>query len=107
MSATHREELNAVQLILALHKHDRAPAISKLPGLWQRKLNEAWTIWVNGKPNPLRTESGMEVLPGDCYIEFNAWPAGSFNLISGEGIIASGSLANYHSFCDALREAAQ
>lgn len=103
---------NACSLILDLHKHDGTLPISKLPGLWKRKLDERWTFWVNGHMDgPRKVEDGdqggqgFEVHPGDVFVEFNGWPAGSFSLITGEGIIAAGAAANYETFCDALRGA--
>ncbi len=103
-------DLDARELICELHQKDGAVPISKLPGLWYRKLNETWSIWVNGHmETSLHAESkdgcGMEVEPGDVYVEYNGWPAGTFSLITGEGIIAAGEGANYRTFCDALREA--
>ena len=104
-------EQDARELIFALHEHDGTAPISKLPGLWNRKLNQQWETWINGHMEPLTAESpdgcgGMKVQPGDCYVEFNGWPAGSFSVITGEGIIAAGAAGNYETFCDALREAA-
>lgn len=103
-------DLDARELIFELHKRDGIPGIGKLPGLWERKLDERWTIWVNGHTEPLPAGSldgaKMQVLPGDCYVEYNGWPAGSFSLINGQGMIAAGSGANYQTFCAALRDAA-
>jgi hypothetical protein len=100
---------DARELIFALHKRDGIAGIGKLPGLWERKLNERWTMWVNGHMEPLPggalPGAQMQVRPGDCYVEYNGWPAGSFSLITGEGMIAAGAAANYETFCAALREA--
>lgn len=101
---------NAIELIFALHQHDRIPGISKLPGLWERKLDEQWTIWINGHMKPLAagsTGAKMMVRPGDCYVEFNGWPWGSFSVIRGDGIVGAGGLANYDTFCEALNAAIQ
>jgi hypothetical protein len=81
--------------------------MSKLPGLWYRKLDDQWEIWVNGQKEPLRTEHGMSIDPYDCYVQFNGWPAGLFSIPTGEGCISAGGLANYETFCDALERAAQ
>lgn len=101
--------MDARELILELHKRDGVPGLAKLPGLWERKLDDEWTIWVNGQLTPLPAGAldgaKMHVRPGDCYVEYNGWPAGNFSLITGEGIIAVGGGANYQTFCDALRQA--
>jgi hypothetical protein len=98
-------ERNAIELILDLHKADGGPPISELPGLWERKLDERWTIWVNGHMEVVCTEAGVEVEPGDCYAEFNGWPALLVSIVAGDGVIAAGLIANYDSFCEALRAA--
>ena len=101
-------EPNAIELILALHEHDKTAPIGKLPGLWERKLDERWTIWVNGHLEPLPAGDGAQMMvhPGDCYVEYNGWPAGSFSIIHpGQGMIAAGAKANYHTFCEAIEKA--
>jgi len=40
--------MNAVELILELHKHDGTEPISRLAGLWYRRLDGRWGFWVNG-----------------------------------------------------------
>jgi hypothetical protein len=103
--------MNAIRLILDLHKHDGADPVSKLPGLWERKLDDRWTFWVNGhmEPLPVPHDAGapeMRVLPGECYVEYNGWPAATFSITCpGDGIFAAGSAANYHTFCAALETA--
>jgi hypothetical protein len=100
-------ERNAVILILELHKADGVLPLSHLPGLWHRKLDERWEIYVNGHAQKMRIEGPGEgeVLPFDCYVEYNGWPAGMFSIPTGEGCIAAGSAANYETFCDALEGA--
>jgi hypothetical protein len=100
-------DLDARELIFQLHKLDGIPGIGQLPGLWERKLNERWTFWINGHMEALKggPRKDIPVQPGDCYVEYNGWPAGSFSLIHGDGIIAAGSRANYQTFCAALRDA--
>jgi hypothetical protein len=94
-----------LELIFALHKHDGTPGIGRLPGLWHRKIDERWTLWANGQLKPVELRDGFMIQPGDCYIEFNGWPAGSLSLITGEGILAAGTAANMLEFCAALRSA--
>ena len=98
--------MDARELIFELHKRDGGPGLSKLPGLWERKLNDRWTIWINGLMEELTPRPGMcPIGPGEVYVEFNGWPAGLFSLITGEGEIAAGGLANYDTFCTALQSA--
>lgn len=101
-----RDNLSSIQLILDLHKADGAIPVGEMDGLWNRKLSDEWEIWVNGQLGTMKTPEGVDVGPGDCYVEFNGWPTGIFSLITGEGEIAAGSIANYDTFCLALREAA-
>ena len=102
---------NAIDLICDLHKHDGVIPIGKMTDLWHRKLDDRWAIWVNGQMKPVETKptdgspGGHPVEPGDCYVEFNGWPAGLFSMITGEGTIAAGGLANYQTFCGALKAA--
>ena len=97
---------DARELIFEIHKRDGIPGIGKLPGLWERTLDSRWKFWVNGHMETLKT-LGKEtpVHPGDCYVEFNGWPAGIFSLITGEGVICAGTEGNYENFCKALRAA--
>lgn len=104
-----KSEMNAVELILAIHRQDNAPSLNILPGLWKRVVDEHWTFWVNGHrearaiEDSLLGSQGARVNPYDCWVEFNGWPAGSFSLPTGEGVIAAGQAANYETFCEALR----
>ena len=79
--------------------------LNKMPGLWHRKLDEHWAIWVNGKTTTQSTPDGAAVDPFHCYVEFNGWPAGILSVPTGQGAIAAGKLANYETFCDALKAA--
>lgn len=98
---------NAVELICQLHKLDKAVPIGRLLKPWHRKIDERWQIWVNGQMKPQKGGPGgdIDIHPGDCYVEYNGWPAGSFSMIHGEGLLAAGSEANYQTFCDALQSA--
>ena len=98
--------MNAIELILDLHKHDGTEPISRLPGLWYRRLDDCWEFWVNGHMEPQDGEAIAQMLePGECYVKFNGWPAGLFSIITGDGVIAAGEIANYEAFCEALRGA--
>ncbi len=99
------EVSNAVKLICELHKADGAVPIGRMKELWYRKLDDHWQFWINGQIKDMPNEDGVPVSPGDVYVKFNGWPAGSFSMITGDGILAAGTLANYDTFCEALRAA--
>lgn len=80
-------------------------SISKKPGLWVQKLDENWTITVNPHMEPLETEGGTTVQPGDCYVEYGGLPAGIFNFI--DGAFAAGWALNEQEFRSALKAAAE
>lgn len=96
---------DALELIFQLHQRDGVLPVGKMPGLWERRLDDRWTFWINGQLEPVRTPTDFNLRPGECYVEFNGWPAGILSMITGEGYIAAGSLANYQTFCEALRRA--
>lgn len=94
---------NACSLILDLHKADKEPVVGGR--IWHRKLDEQWEFWVNGNLKPATVDEGATIQGGDVYVKFNGWPAGIFSLITGEGCIAAGEIANMDTFCDAIRKA--
>ena len=98
-----KQDMGAIELILAIHKNDGAAPIAKLDKPWERKVDDKWTFWVNGQMELSKLPTGAEIQPGECFVEFNGWPAGLFNIITGEGTLAVGAVANYETFCDALR----
>lgn len=88
-----------------LHKHD---------GCWELIVDHQWTVAVNGHKVPqvyrskdsIETGSiGVDVQPYDAYVEYNAWPAGSFNPFG--GILAAGEGANEDTFIAALQKKLQ
>jgi hypothetical protein len=102
---------NAIELICDLHKRDGVIPIGKMTDLWHRRVDDQWAIWVNGQMQSVKTKptpgspGGHPVDPGDVYVEFNGWPCGIFSMITGEGTLAAGKIANYETFCAALRRA--
>lgn len=100
-------EPDVIELILALHKKDGTRPISKIPGLWYRKVDRQWEFWVNGhmKPQAPADGSTQKINPGDCFVKYNGWPAGIFSLITGEGVLCAGTMGNYENFRKALKEA--
>jgi len=85
-------------LARALGVHD----INKLPGCWEHRVDEQWSIAVNAH---LKTMKGLGVAvpPGNVYVEFNGWPAGFFTVY--EGCLAAGTVANEETFAAALKKA--
>jgi len=99
---------DARELICQLHAKDGGPPIGKLPGVWHRKLDERWRIFLNGHMDRrlvYEEQPGLTIGPADCYVEYNGWPAGIWNIVTGEGCIAAGEVANYETFCQALQAA--
>ena len=98
--------MDAIELILKLHKADGTEPISRVPGLWHHRLDDQWEFWINGHMEPQGGEEiAQKLAPGECYVKFNGWPAGLFSIITGDGVIAAGEIANYEAFCAALRGA--
>jgi hypothetical protein len=50
--------MDAIELILELHKADGTEPISRLPGLWHRRLDDQWEFWINGHMEP---QGGEEI----------------------------------------------
>jgi len=73
------------------------------PGCWEFQVDEHWWIAVNGHRESLKCSKGVAVEPFNAYVEFNGWPAGSFNPAG--GIMAAGEAANEDAFIAALRAA--
>lgn len=92
--------------IFNLAESKGAAPINKHPGCWECRLDEHWLVAMNGHPEPMETQlcpSPVTVQPFTVYVEFNGWPAGVFNMYSGE--FAAGSMANLDAFQAALIEA--
>lgn len=88
------------ELFCELAKKDDAAPLDKHAGCWERKLDEQWWFAINGHKNAIRCARGPEVPPFNCYVEFNGWPAGSFDPFG--GIMAAGGQANEEAFATAL-----
>lgn len=102
MSTTNRPICELFVLIAALAQQDGISPLNKLGGLWRREIDEHWTLWVNGMPSPMSTENGVTVEPYCAFIEFNGWPAGSFDSFG--GVMAAGEIANETALCGAIRK---
>jgi hypothetical protein len=103
----HQEAFSDVwELIGELAIADRVGPLNKLGAVWNRKLDDQWTLWINGTDGNLNTgEKGAPVALDRfyMYVEFNGWPAGYLNPHGGS--IAGGEAANILTFRDALRAA--
>ena len=64
-----------------------AKRINELPGLWENKINNQWTIKCNG-----HTEDIQGVPPFSWYIEYNGWPAGILSILGDWAIPAVNGL---------------
>ncbi len=78
-------------------------SIKDFTGCWEHDIDEHWHIALNGHQETVKSSSGVEVAPFNCWVEWNGWPAGYLDPRG--GIIAAGEAANEESFCDALRAA--
>ena len=94
---TAQEEKHICQLMMEYAMGLGARKIDQLPGLWESKIDDQWTIKCNGHTKD------MEGVPAFCWsVEFNGWPAGIMS-IRGEGVLCAGDLGNE----DNLRKAIQ
>jgi hypothetical protein len=78
-----------------------AAPLSQFAACWEYQVDAQWRIAVNGHDVPKKTADDVQtVAPFECYVEYNGWPAGSFNPYG--GVIAAGSCANEDAFIAAL-----
>ena len=101
MSTETRPITNAMVLIAELAKKLGVSNIKALPGCWEHQIDEHWKIYLNGHREAVTIASGVSVEPFNCWVEYNGWPAGSFDGFG--GVIAAGEGANEETFIEALR----
>ena len=90
--------------ICAIARNEGSKPLNRLDGPY-RIVAGKWRLWINGtKADLLATEEHPAIPRFDCYLEFNGWPAGSFNPHG--GIVAAGEAANVFTLRDALKERA-
>lgn len=77
--------------------------LAAVSGAWHAVVDDQWAVWLNPHRDAIKLDSGPEVPPFECYVEFNGWPAGIFGPRG--GVIAAGALANEGTFIDALKTA--
>jgi hypothetical protein len=89
-------------LVAELAQLDGAAPISSWPGLWERGIDEQWTIVANGHPEPMRYKN-IEIPPFNHLVLYNGFTAGVFTPF--DGVIAAGQEANEDSLIRALKRA--
>lgn len=91
--------------ISTLAVKDGSAPINKLPGPYCIEAGK-WKLWINGTPSDLpASDEHPAIRRFDAYVEFNGWPAGSFN--PHEACIAHGELASVFTLRDALKAKAE
>ena len=73
--------------------------VGAMDGCWECKVDERWTLWMNGHATPTPNRAGHDVAPLSAYVEYNGWPAGS---IGPNGWFVRGEAANEDTFIEAL-----
>lgn len=96
-------------LLADIAKKDGVSGISKLPGLWERRIDDHWEIAVNGHNETIewpqtKDRMGCRIESCHCAVMFNGCLAGILNPYG--GIIAAGKLANEQAFIEALEKIA-
>ena len=94
-------EKPVIILIAELAEKDGIIPLSKFPGVWERKIDEHWTVIGNGHNEP-KEYRNSKVAPFTFHIYFNGWPAGVID--PGGGVICAGAIANEETFCKALEK---
>lgn len=89
-------------LVAELAQLDGAAPISSWPGLWERGIDEQWTIVANGHSTPMRYKN-MDIPPYNHVVLYNGLLAGMFTPF--DGTIAAGQEANEDSLIQALKRA--
>lgn len=95
------DTFEAFELLVDLCVAVGASPPKQFPACWELKLDEHWEIAFNGHSGPRRCSHGRDVAPFTCYVQFNGWPAGVFDVTG--GAIAAGEGANEFTFLAALR----
>lgn len=83
------ERKHLTELLLEYAFVSGVKAISGMEGLWKHDLDENWTIKCNGHDKEIES-----VPPYSWSIEFNGFPAGIIDVMTGEGIICNGEAGN-------------
>lgn len=89
----------AFGLVAVLAAVNGVSKINTLPGCWEFKIDEHWTIAVNGSDKP-REHQGLKTPPFSMWVFFNGWPAGLLNPLGGTFVV--GTAANEDQFAMAI-----
>lgn len=92
------KEGHIVEAMMTVAMFFGAKRINALPGLWEKKIDESWTIKCNGHQHVV-----AGIMPLTWYVEYNGWPAGSLSIF-GEGALCAGEGANEETLRAALIE---
>lgn len=82
---------------------DGAAPLNRLPGCWEKQLDERWWIAANGHKEP-KTADGFDVPPFSVVVKFNGWPFGVIDPHG--GCIGHGEMANAGALVEAIEKAA-
>lgn len=81
--------------------------LREYPGAWVYRVDDEWTIAINGKDEPQRVEPegcmATTIQPFDAAVWFNGWLAATLSPL--EGIFAAGAGANEDTFIEAMDRA--
>lgn len=91
----------AMRVVAELAFALNAPPMNGHPNCWELQVDEHWKIAVNGHRDPRKTTGGVEVMPFNCYVEFNGWPAGFFDPYG--GVLCAGAVGNEDALIAAMR----
>lgn len=74
--------------------------LNKHAACWECKVDDRWSIAINGHKETKHSDLGVDVEPFCCYVQYNGWPAGIFD--PSGGVIAAGEGANETTFLAAI-----
>lgn len=82
-----------------------ADGVAPVRGLWHRRVDERWTITLNGSGEALADpdNDGIEIPAYNAYVTYNGWPAGIIGPHG--GVLAAGAAANEDTLITALEHA--
>jgi len=79
-------------------------AINSLPGPWEVRIDDHWTVVVNGQSEPREVKPeesmGATIRPFEAAVFFNGWLAGIMSPF--DGAIADGEAANEDTLIKAI-----
>ena len=98
-------ERHPVKSILILADALGVRDIAELPGAWVHKLDDVWTVAVNGQKTSVATEPdgcmAWTLAPFEFAVWYNGFLAGAM-AVTGGGVFAGGTGANPQEFSDVV-----